>query len=112
MNITFIEAIKLFYRNYANFDGRATRAEFWYPTLYIFIIYIVLLCFGKTGMMVYGVFALANIIPGISVGIRRMHDIGKSGWWYLIQLIPVIGSIWFIVLAATPTKETSYIGKI
>lgn len=112
MNITFIEAVKLFYRNYANFDGRATRAEYWYPMLYIVIVYIILLCLGKVGAILYGIFALANAIPSIAVGIRRMHDIGKSGWWILINLVPIIGGIWFIVLAATPTKETSYIGKI
>ncbi|WP_302065948.1 DUF805 domain-containing protein [uncultured Duncaniella sp.] len=47
-------------------------------------------------------------MPAIAVGIRRMHDIGKSGWWMLICLIPLIGGIWFIVLAATPTKEEKY----
>jgi len=110
MNITFIDAVKLFYSNYANFNGRATRAEYWYPVLYMMICYAILLCLGKVGMILYSIFGLANIIPSISVGIRRMHDIGKSGWWILINLVPIIGGIWFIVLAATPTKEPGYQG--
>ncbi|MCI9173142.1 DUF805 domain-containing protein [uncultured Duncaniella sp.] len=105
MNITFGEAISRFYKKYADFNGRSTRAEYWYPCLYMLICYVILLCLGKTGMILYGIFALANIIPSLAVGIRRMHDIGKSGWWILINLVPVIGGIWFIVLAATPSKD-------
>lgn len=110
MNITFVEAVKLFYSNYTNFNGRATRAEYWYPVLYMVIVGILLGLFGKVGEALAGLFSLANIIPGIAVGIRRMHDIGKSGWWILINLIPLVGAIWFIVLAATPTKEPGYQG--
>ncbi|MDE6066565.1 MAG: DUF805 domain-containing protein, partial [Duncaniella sp.] len=93
MNITFIDAVKRFYANYTNFNGCATRAEYWYPVLYMFIVYLVCLCLGKFGGVILGLFCLANIIPGISVSIRRMHDIGKSGWWILISLIPIVGSI-------------------
>ncbi|MDE6037597.1 MAG: DUF805 domain-containing protein [Duncaniella sp.] len=105
MNITFIDAVKRFYANYTNFNGCATRAEYWYPVLYMFIVYVVCLCLGKFGGVILGLFCLANIIPGISVSIRRMHDIGKSGWWILISLIPIVGSIWYLVLCVTPTKE-------
>lgn len=110
MNVTFVDAVKLFYSNYTNFNGRATRAEYWYAALFMLICYAVLLCLGKIGMILYGIFALANIIPSLSVSIRRMHDIGKSGWWILINLVPLIGGIWFIVLAATPSKEPGYQG--
>lgn len=109
MNITFIEAVKRFYSNYANFNDRATRAEYWYSMLYLIVVYTILLCLGKIGMILYSIFGLVNIIPGIAIGIRRMHDIGKSGWWILINLVPLIGGIWFIVLAATPTKEQGYV---
>ena len=105
MNITFLDAIKRFYNNYTNFDGCASRAEYWYPVLYMVIVYVILACMGKFGMMLSGLFGLVNIIPCIAVSIRRMHDIGKSGWWILISLIPFIGNIWYLVLCATPTKE-------
>lgn len=105
MNVTFGEAIFLFYKKWRDFDGCATRAEYWYPALYMFVVGVVFGLFGKTGDVLAGVFSLINIIPGIAVGIRRMHDIGKSGWWILISLIPIIGWIWGIILLATPTKE-------
>ena len=107
-NYTFLEAVKAFYRNWNNFDGRATRAEYWYPVLYMVIVACVLALFGKFGVILSYAFSLVNLVPFIAVGIRRMHDIGKSGWWILINLVPFIGGIWFIVLCATPTKEPGY----
>jgi uncharacterized membrane protein YhaH (DUF805 family) len=56
---------------------------------------------GTIGMVLYTVYALALFIPGLAVAVRRLHDVGKSGWWYFICLVPIIGSIWFIVLLAT-----------
>ena len=109
-NVTFIEAIQLFYKNYTNFSGRSTRAEYWYPVLYMFIVSCILAIFGKFGIFVSYAFSLVNLVPGLAVGIRRMHDIGKSGWWILISLIPVIGTIWYIVLCATPSKPEGYQG--
>lgn len=50
-------------------------------------------------MIIQGLFALALLIPSIAVGVRRMHDIGKGGGWILVNMIPLIGSIWFILLA-------------
>lgn len=105
MNVTFLDAIKRFYANYTNFNGCATRAEYWYVVLFMFIVEVVLACFGKVGQGLTGLFCLANLIPGIAISIRRMHDIGKSGWWILISLIPIIGTIWYLVLGVTPTKE-------
>lgn len=91
--------------NYANFNGRARRSEFWYFFLCHIIIAIVLatlmVLIGTIGMVLYTVYALALFIPGLAVAVRRLHDVGKSGWWYFICLVPIIGSIWFIVLLAT-----------
>lgn len=102
MNITFLEAVSLFFKRWNDFDGRSTRAEYWYVFLFLFLAGFVL---GLISEVLGGVFSLICIVPGIALAIRRMHDIGKSGWWVLISLIPIIGSIWFIVLAATPTKS-------
>lgn len=63
---------------------------------------------GAINQWLGSLFSLINLVPAFAVGIRRMHDIGKSGWWMLICLIPLIGGIWFIVLAATPTKEEKH----
>ena len=51
--------------------------------------------------MIANIYTLAVLIPGIAVAVRRMHDIGKSGWFVLVILIPIVGVIWFIVLACT-----------
>lgn len=81
---------KVVFQNYANFNGRARRSEFWYFALVNFIISLVL----NTGLgmispslaLVGSVYSLAVLAPAVGVGIRRMHDIGKSGWYILIPL--------------------------
>ena len=98
-------------RNYANFNGRARRKEFWFFCLINFLIqvvlYIPIIIFMLNedlmiiGWIFYGIlmiYALAMMIPSISVSVRRLHDQDKSGWWYFIQLVPLIGGIWFLVL--------------
>ena len=105
MNVTFLEAIQEFYRRWSEFNGCSTRAAYWYVVLYCVIASVIFAIFGRVGMWLSYAFALVNIIPNIALSIRRMHDIGKSGWWILISLVPLIGWIWYIVLAVTPTKE-------
>jgi uncharacterized membrane protein YhaH (DUF805 family) len=93
-------------KKYADFSGRAQRAEYWYFFLFYLIIYIVLAIIdGITGTynvdasigLLGGIFALALLIPSIAVGVRRLHDTGRSGWWLLIGLIPLIGAIVLLV---------------
>ncbi len=93
--------------SYAKFDGRANRSEFWYFVLFNFIISLVIgFVAGMIHLSILGtIYSLAVLVPGIAIGVRRMHDINKSGWWVLIGLIPLIGWIWFIVLAATKGTE-------
>lgn len=82
--------------NYAVFNGRARRSEFWYFFLFNMIISVALGAVGGImGLEILGnIYSLAVLVPSIAVGIRRMHDIGKSGWFILIP-------IYSIVLAAT-----------
>lgn len=94
-------------RRYAQFDGRAGRAEFWWFALANFIIQAVLSVLGQATVLftvVGGIYALAVLIPSLAVGIRRLHDIGRSGWWVLIVLIPFAGAIVLIVFAATASQ--------
>ena len=90
--------------NYGNFAGRARRKEYWmfalFNVLFIIAAVIVDLILG-TLPLIYVLYALAMIIPGIAVTVRRLHDVGKSGWWYFIVLIPLIGAIWMLVLLCT-----------
>ncbi len=89
---------------YAQFTGRSRRAEFWWYFLANFIIGIVfniLIAVSSIFWVLYVIYALAVLIPGIAVGIRRLHDTDKSGWWLLIGLIPLVGIIVLIVFFAT-----------
>ena len=91
-------------KQFADFNTRARRKEFWMFILFNLIASVVLgiidgVVFGS--QILGGLYSLAIIVPSIAVGVRRLHDIGKSGWMYLIVFIPLIGIIWLIVLWAT-----------
>lgn len=100
-------------KQYADFSGRARQKEYWMFVLFniIFVIVATILdnILGTTvGELPYGIFyflyVLAIFIPGLAVTVRRLHDVGKSGWMYLIVLIPIIGAIWLLVLVATDSN--------
>ena len=96
--------LKVIRDNYANFNGRASRQEYWMFTLFNIIFVVVAMVVDGVlglGFIIYMLYMLAVLIPGIAVFVRRMHDIGKSGWWFFISLIPLIGGIWLLVLLAT-----------
>lgn len=96
--------LKVVRDNYANFEGRARRAEYWYFALLNFLILIplyVLSMYVSWGLFLYGIYALATFVPGLAVAVRRLHDIGKSGWYYLVVFIPIAGGIWLLVMLAT-----------
>jgi uncharacterized membrane protein YhaH (DUF805 family) len=114
--MSFVDAVRSVYRNYATFDGRATRSEFWWFYLFIFLVVlglfvIALALFAITrSSSVLGVaelmaviFFLASVIPSIAVSVRRLHDSDKSGWWYLIGFVPYIGEIILLILLALPS---------
>ena len=89
-------------RQYKDFYGRADRREYWIFVLVNFAINIALaavdqMIFPESGVL-SGVYTLFIFIPGITVTIRRLHDIGKSGWMQLVILIPLVGWIWFLFL--------------
>jgi uncharacterized membrane protein YhaH (DUF805 family) len=89
---------------YAQFTGRARRAEFWWYFLANFIIGVVLnilIAVSSIFWVLYVIYALAVLIPGLAVAVRRLHDTDKSGWWILIGLIPIAGIIVLIVFWAT-----------
>lgn len=105
---------------YAQFDGRSTRSEFWYFLLASYLIMIVLGLLLGLGFYLGGgesspliwifggllvLYAFAIVIPSIAITIRRLHDSGKSGWWYLMCLIPYIGSLVYIVLMCLDTQS-------
>ena len=90
-------------KNYAGFSGRARRKEYWMFALVNLAIGIVLQLLGAAihSQIPYYLYALAVIIPALAVGVRRLHDTGRSGWWLLIALVPLVGAIILIVYLAT-----------
>ena len=105
----YIEVLK----KYAVFSGRARRKEYWFFVLFNIIISIVLAVIdGVTGTfneeagmgLLGGIYALAILIPGIAVSIRRLHDTDRSAWWLLIGLIPLIGAIVLVVFMVQDSK--------
>lgn len=103
---------KVVLENYANFSGRARRAEYWWFVLANIVVYIVLSVIiggvsDALGGLLSLLYYLAVLIPSIAVGIRRLHDLGKSGWYLLIALIPVVGAIVLLVWAATDSQRGS-----
>ena len=100
-------------KKYAVFSGRARRKEYWFFLLFNIIFLIVATILDnlfKTTFenMSYGwfylLYALAVLIPSIALEVRRLHDVGKSGWWYFIALIPLVGAIWLLVLMLTDSQ--------
>ena len=97
----YLQALK----KYADFSGRARRKEYWFFVLFNIIISIVLsICDVFLGTysaaanmgILAGIYSLAVLIPGIAVTVRRLHDTGRSGWWILIVLVPIVG--WIVLL--------------
>lgn len=98
----FISALK----QYADFNGRATRQQYWmYILFYIIIAIAVGVVDGLLGTMALtGIYGLGMLIPSISICTRRLHDTGRSGWWQLIALIPLIGGIVLLVFLVQESK--------
>jgi len=91
-------------RKYAQFDGRAHRTEFWLFVLVnvaiSFVLSILDVIIGTDtdfGGLLGAIYGLAVLVPSLAVGARRLHDTGRSGWWQLLLLIPLIGLIILIV---------------
>ncbi len=104
---------KCLFENYANFSGRARRSEYWYYMLTNGLILLAwtILCaivtsfseaFEDVLIGVIVLYFLIIIIPSFAVIVRRLHDIDKSGWYYLVRFIPVVGTIWLLILFCTP----------
>ena len=96
-------------KQYADFSGRARRKEFWmfvlFSAIIVFALMLVIMALNATGssilsvigFVLYCVYALAVIVPSLAVGVRRLHDIGKSGWYFFITLIPLVGGIILLI---------------
>ncbi len=94
-------------KRYAELSGRASRREYWTFVLFNFLAMLFFTFLGRVMRMnnLSSLYNLAVLIPSIAVGVRRLHDIGKSGWMLLVFLIPLVGWIWLIILLVTSGDE-------
>jgi len=104
----FIEALK----KYADFTGRARRKEYWMFILFYMLFYmgLAVIDFFIGQEMLSIIFSLALLVPSVSIAARRLHDTGRSGWWQLILLIPIIGLIVLLVFLAQDSREDNAYG--
>ena len=101
--VGFGEALGAGFKGYATLSGRSSRSEFWYWTLYYFLGLAAIVVAGtltNEGLVLTGyvVFSLLNFVPSIAVTVRRLHDIDRSGWWYLLIFVPFVGPFAGILL--------------
>ena len=112
----FATAVKTCFNKYATFRGRAMRSEYWWFVLFLIVANIVLSVIDTTlfghgadnVQLLSGLFALATILPSLAAGARRLHDTGRTGWWLLIALIPILGTlvlIWFLTRPSDPGEN-------
>lgn len=110
-----LDAYKRFFNNYANFNGRSTRGDYWYAFLTNFLVGFAIGFMGgfiPELSILPVLYALIIIIPGIAIVVRRLHDINKSGWFYFISFIPVVGTIILLVfLCSDSVDENNNYGR-
>jgi uncharacterized membrane protein YhaH (DUF805 family) len=112
----FQDAVTTCFSKYVDFQGRASRPEYWWWVLFVVVVGIVLRVVGQAifgwasaGAGIPGLlFHLAVFLPGLAVAVRRLHDTDRSGWWLLIAFIPVIGwlvLLYFMIQPGTPSPN-------
>ncbi|MBD5220542.1 MAG: DUF805 domain-containing protein [Bacteroidales bacterium] len=100
--VTFEQAVRsAIQQHYCDFNGRASRSEYWWYVLFTVILSVIIQAFGvissDVSLYLGAIVNLALLLPGLSLSVRRLHDINKSGWFILLGLIPIVGAIILIV---------------
>lgn len=102
--MNFEDAIRTCFTKYADFNGRASRGEYWWFVLFSVLAMVAASVLGRAlpAFVVLGMF-----LPMLAAGVRRLHDTDRSGWWMLIPFVPVVGTIVLIVFLAQPSTPAS-----
>lgn len=100
--MNFVQAYTAFWKNYANFNGRATRTEFWSAwvgnMLILLLIVILAVVSSGIGLVLYPLFGLATLVPNLALMVRRLHDTGRGTIQLLWILLPVLGGLYLFVV--------------
>ncbi|MEO1251242.1 MAG: DUF805 domain-containing protein [Pseudomonadota bacterium] len=112
--MTFTDAVRTVLANYANFDGRSGRAEFWWWFLAYLIAYVVASAVGNMlgmGSLLASILALAVVVPSFAVSARRFHDIGMTGWLSLLLIVPLVNLIVMLVFFTRTSAGPNQYGE-
>lgn len=110
--VSFTEAISMAFSKYATFSGRASRSEYWWFNLFLFVVQslvgssVFIAGINSPAESLSGIVSLVLFLPSLAISVRRLHDIGKGGGWILINCIPLIGTIIYIIWMC---KDSEYI---
>lgn len=100
-------------KKYATFSGRARRKEFWMFALFSCLIAVICMVLDSaigTGKWIGNIYSIAVFIPSLAVSCRRLHDIGKSGWWMLIGLVPIVGILLLVYVCKDSVQGENQYG--
>jgi len=103
----FWQAVASGFSNYVNFSGRACRSEYWFWALFVVLVDIAAGIIDAA-LWTYAITSLVDLalfLPGLALAVRRLHDLDRSGWWFLLVFIPIVGFIILIVWACTKGTE-------
>lgn len=101
--VSLADAIRMGFNNYVKFSGRSSRSEYWWWTLFTFLVGLAAGLIDSNGYL-GAICSLALLLPGLGLACRRLHDIGRAAGWIFINCIPVVGNIIFIVWACMPSE--------
>lgn len=120
--MTLGQSFKAYFQNFATFDGRASRSEYWWAQVGLFLVTwaamiiatlsflpalagdVWSLGFGSILLLLLGLWSLVLIIPSLAITVRRLHDANLSGWWFLITFVPGIGGLCLFVFTVLPSN--------
>jgi uncharacterized membrane protein YhaH (DUF805 family) len=112
--VSFADAVRDAFAKYATFTGRSSRAAYWWFYLFnlLLLLAAVLIDYALgTSPLIYGLTALAVLLPNLAVAVRRLHDAGHSGWWLLIAIVPIIGAIVLLVFTLQGSEPPNQWGN-
>lgn len=110
--MSFTEAVASGFRNYVNFDGRASRSEFWYWNLFITLLLVGGAIVASAGILpgLVKLWGLVVFLPSLTVCVRRLHDIDRTGRWCLISVIPIVGLLLIYWACLKGTRDPNRFG--